>query len=129
MTETRIRLAGMLGSPSNPAGNLLEVRFRTAENGVLCIEIPEAILGGLMVALRVAAGHIAKTDDVHPMAVELKRLFVLQDGRLGLELLLENVIRLPMVFPKEMVPALRTALDELEVLSRQFEASSPPRWQ
>ena len=126
MTETRIRLAGMLGSPSNPAGNLLEVRFRTAENDVLCIEIPEAILGGLMIALRVAAGHIAKTDDVHPMAVELKRLFVLQDGRLGLELLLENVIRLPLVF---LVPALRTALDELEVLSSQFEASSPPRWQ
>ena len=129
MTETRIRLAGMLGCQSNSTDNLLEFRFRTAENDVFCIEIPEAILGGLMIALRVAAGHIAKTDDVHPMAVELKRLFVLQDGRLGLELLLENVIRLPMVFPKEMVPALRTALDELEVLSSQFEASSPPRWQ
>ena len=129
MAETRIRLAGMLGCQSNSTDNLLEFRFRTAENDVLCIEIPEAILGGLMVALRVAAGHIAKTDDVHPMAVELKRLFVLQDGRLGLELLLESVIRLPMVFPKEMVPALRTALDELEVLSRQFETASLPRWQ
>ena len=128
MPETRIRAGAMLGI-MHAAGNFLEVRFRTPANDVYCIEVPEGILGGLTVALLSAAAKIQGTGPTQPMTLNSAQAFTYPDGRIGLELKLENAIRLPVLFPPEAISSLRDAAKTLDHLSKQIPGTSGPRRQ
>jgi hypothetical protein len=127
MPEIRIRAAAMLGMTANLPDGLLEIRFRTPANDGYCIEIPEGILGGLIVALTSGSARIRGTGPTQPMTLDSIRLFRYPDGEVGLELSLENAIRLPIVLSKETISTLRDAANALERLSTQ--SPEPPRRQ
>jgi hypothetical protein len=119
VSEHHIEMAAMLAiSPS--AGNL-QLTFRDPQNDVYRLQVPAALLGGLIVALRSQAEH-AQSGAGQPMTLDSGRPFTLMDGRVGLELTLDGAVRLPVLFPKEAIPVLRRTLEELDRLSRQSPA-------
>jgi hypothetical protein len=61
-----------------------------------------------------------------PMTLNASQPFTIADGRAGLVLLLDNAVRLPVLFPREAIPVLRRSLDTLEGLS-SGTASAPPK--
>jgi hypothetical protein len=114
MPETRVAMAAMLSITQN--NSQLEVRFRDPQNDVHCIDVPAGVLGGLITALRSHAAALPGGAG-QPMTLDSGRPFTLADGRVGLELLLDGAVRLPVLFPKEAIQVLRKTLDELERLS------------
>jgi hypothetical protein len=124
---TRIRLSTMLAMTADRTNNRLEFQARDAQSQVFCIEIPEAMLGGFIVALNSQAGQLRGSGGGQPMTLNSGRPFTIADGRVGLELTLDNGFRLPVLFPKEAIPILRSTLDELERLSKQAPGARRPQ--
>jgi hypothetical protein len=114
VSERRIQMAAMLSLTPGDSGLLLG--FRDPDGGMYRLEIPAGAIGGLIVALRSHAA-VAQGGSGQPMTLDSGRPFTLLDGRVGLELLLEGTVRLPVLFPREAIPVLRRTLDELERLS------------
>jgi hypothetical protein len=127
MPESRIRASAMLGMTANLPNNLLEIRFCTPANDIYCIEIPEGILGGLILALISGSARIRGTGPTQPMTLDSIRPFSYPDGRIGLELSLEHAIRLPVLLSKESISTLEDAAKILERLSTQIPG--PPHRQ
>jgi hypothetical protein len=117
MAETTVRMAGLLGVRPDQDANLVEVRFRNFRDNVYCLEVPDAGLGVLIVALQSQASHLATGNAVQPMTLKSIRTIRLDDRRARLELTLEDTVRLPVVFPRAAMSVLRKAADELERLS------------
>lgn len=109
--------------PNRLAG-ALEVTLVDAE-GPFRLDIPLSILGPLTFGLFAMAPKIAPPDGL-PAAMVLNlnsaRPFALEDGRVGLELSVENDVRLPVLFPESAIQSVRAALDALERLRQ-----SPPQ--
>lgn len=119
MPELCARMTGVLSVIPDIQSKSLQVRFRDASGQTYLLEFPQAILGTLLMTMITQSQHIApdpnaSTGAAQPMNLNSGRLFVLDDGRSGLELTIENSLRLPLVFPKETIPVLRKALAELE---------------
>jgi hypothetical protein len=123
MPETKIQVAAMLGIEPDPPNNLLRLRFKDKEDNVYALDLGVSILGGLIAGLMGVLGHLRGTGIAQPMTLNSGRPFVLADGRAGLEMTLESVLRLPVLFPREAIPALRKTLDELE---RRSIPTPPP---
>jgi hypothetical protein len=125
MPETTIKVAAMMGIEPIRSSNSLRVRFRDAANNPYALDFPEGTISGLIVALTAQLAHLTRSGVGQPMTLTSGQPFTIADGRVGLELLLEHVLRLPVLFPKESIQTLRKSLDELERLSRQ--TPPPPR--
>jgi len=115
MPEIAIKIAALLALTHTD--EVLHLQFRDPQNQIHTLELPTPILGGLIVALTSKVGQIQGTGVAQPMALNGGQPFTLPDGRAGLELLLDDAVRLPVLFPKEAIPILRSALDMLEGLS------------
>jgi hypothetical protein len=120
MPETQIKIAAMLGM--EPTADALRLRCRDAENNVYTIDLTAPMVGGLAVALTQQAAQVQGSVG-QPMTLNAGRPFSIADGRIGLELTLDNGLRLPVLFPKESLPVLRKTIDELERLSKQSPAA------
>ena len=123
MPETKITVAAILGM--EPATGALRVRVRDPENNVYALDLTGPVLGGLTVALNSQAGRF-QGGIGQPMTLTASRAFTISDGRVGLQLTLDNSLQLPVLFPKEALPILRKAIDELERLSKQAP-NTPPK--
>jgi hypothetical protein len=125
MPETNIKAAIMLGVEPDRQNNVLRLRFCDPSNNVYALDLAEPMIGGLTAALVGQIGQLKQSGVGQPMTLTSGRPFQIGDGRIGLELTLDNALRLPVLFPKEAIPALRKTLDELERLSTK--APTPPR--
>lgn len=111
---------------ADPTNKSLTVFASDKASHAYAIELPYQIVGGLIASLMAMAPKIApgvgeKGADIQPLTLDSGQPFSLPDGRAGLEITVETAIRLPLVFPPEAIPVLRTALDKLEVLTRKFQ--------
>jgi hypothetical protein len=116
MAKQRITVAAMLSAQTISVENKVSVQFRTDQNEVLTLDIPAGVIGGLIVALRFY-GEPLQVELGQPVTLTSGRPFTIPDGRVGLNLLLDNAVRLPVLFPKKAIPALRSTLDKLERLA------------
>jgi hypothetical protein len=107
---------------------IAKVLFRNATNQSYIVEIPLAILGSFLINLRAIAQQImAGTSSApflgQPLTLNSGRPFQVSDDRVGLELTLDNGLRLPVVFPRSAIKALRKSLDALD--SRATDKPEP----
>jgi hypothetical protein len=117
MAVTEIQLSAMLGIEVDRNAHSLRLQARDAHQNIYQINLPESMLGGLIVGLRSQINRLRGSAVGQPMTLDSGQAFTLPDGRVGLELMLDNAVRLPVIFPKEAIAVLRKSLDELERLS------------
>jgi len=122
LSEKVIRVAAALEATADQTRQVMRVQLRDAHGGVHTIEIPAGVLGALLVALHSQASRLGPNRFGQPMTLTSGNAFATADGRVGLELVMENAVRLPVLFPREAIETLREALDELE----RF-AGTPPQ--
>ena len=121
--EIYMKFAAVLSIMPDMENGMLTARLRGIDGRVYCLDLPEPIVGPLIIGLATQAAHLTSSGATQPMNLTSGKLFTLDDGRAGLELLLENTVRLPLVFPPESIPVLRNVLDELEDLNKK----APPK--
>jgi hypothetical protein len=124
MSNVHARMAAVLSIIADQASSTLQVSMRDDENTVYQMDLPDGLVGGLIVSLISQIQHLRPSGVAQPMTLNSGRSFALPDGRIGLELLLENAVRLPVLFPKEAIGALRETLEELERLSQSAPAEA-----
>ena len=124
--EIYMKFAAVLSIVPDIEKGMLTVRLRGIDGRLYCLDLPEPMVGALIIGLATQAAHLTSTGAVQPMNLTSGKPFTLDDGSAGLELLLENTVRLPLVFPPKSIPVLRNALDELEDLHRKAPPESKP---
>jgi hypothetical protein len=124
MPNVHARMAAVLSIIADQASSTLQVSMRDDDNTVYQLDLPDGLVGGLIVSLISQIQHLRPSGVAQPMTLNSGRSFALPDGRIGLELLLENAVRLPVLFPKEAIGALRDTLEELERLSQSAPAEA-----
>ncbi len=124
MSNVHARMAAVLSIIADQASSTLQVSMRDDENTVYQMDLPDGLVGGLIVSLISQIQHLRPSGVAQPMTLNSGRSFALPDGRIGLELLLENAVRLPVLFPKEAIGALRETLEELDRLSQSSPAEA-----
>ena len=124
MPNVHARMAAVLSIIADQASSTLQVSMRDDDNTVYQLDLPDGLVGGLIVSLISQIQHLRPSGVAQPMTLNSGRSFALPDGRIGLELLLENAVRLPVLFPKEAIGALRDTLEELDRLSQSSPAEA-----
>lgn len=99
MPETQIKVAAMLGMES--IADALRLRVRDPANNVYVLDLAAPMIGGLAVTLTQQAARV-QGGAGQPMTLNASRAFSIADGRIGLELTLDNALRLPVLFPEEI---------------------------
>lgn len=126
MAEDRIQATAMLSCAPDQANNSLVLILRDREDKAVRLEIPEAILAGLIVALHTQGSHLQPGSTGQMLNVTAARAFSISDGRTGLELTLEGSARLPLIFPRNTIAALGKSVELLEARSTQ-DPDAPSR--
>jgi hypothetical protein len=124
MSNVHARMAAVLSIIADQASSTLQVSMRDDDNTVYQMDLPDGLVGGLIVSLISQIQHLRPSGVAQPMTLNSGRSFALPDGRIGLELLLENAVRLPVLFPKEAIGALRETLEELDRLAQSSPAEA-----
>jgi hypothetical protein len=119
MPELYAKANAMLGVLAKLSENSAEVRFRDSKGQAYVIDFPEPILGGMIAALLAIAPQLKPSGAGQVLNMTSGRVFSLPDGRIGLELTLEGTLRLPLIFQKKGIAALRKSLDQLEAQSKK----------
>ena len=112
-TEICIKFTGVLSATSDVENGILSFRLMGSDNRAYCLDFPESILGALIVGLKTQAAHFNPSGAAQPMRLTHGREFFLNDGQQGLELTLDDTIRLPVVFDSRTISVLRSAIDRL----------------
>ena len=125
--ELYARFAAILSMEADTENHSVLAHLRGEDDRLYCLDVPEPIIGSFVIGLLSQAKVVAPDQTggesrTQPMNLNSGRPFRLGDGRIGLELLLEDVVRLPVLFPRSAIAVLRTALKELERLSQ----TAPP---
>lgn len=129
MPELYAKMAGLVAMQNTADKSGVQVRFRSVAENHYIIELPTGLLGNLIIGLQLASqaltpDPLSSETAGQPLGVMSGRLFVLDDGRAGLELTLDNGARLPLTFPRSAIEALRKSLDGLEGLATDTKSST-----
>jgi hypothetical protein len=95
----------------------LGLRFIGDDNHEYMIDLPEALIGQLVVSLAGKSADLSHTGKMQPMTVDAIRPFSISDGRAGIELTIERTLRVPLLLSADQVDAMKKALDEASALS------------
>jgi hypothetical protein len=114
MPETKIVVGGFMGMEVDRNQNTVTVRFRDVANNVYALNIGGGYLGGLIVGLNSQAANLSDAHANQPMTLVSTRPFTMGDGRVGLMMVLDDSVRLPVLFPPAAIQSLRNSMDVLE---------------
>lgn len=97
--------------------------LRSASGGVYKVALHPGIVGGITAAMIALGGRIAPKAgasgaDVQPITVTSARKALGPSGQPMLNLVLEGSLHLPLTFPREAIAILKTALSELEDMTK-----------
>ena len=124
--EIYANFVSVLSIVPNKEDGTLSIRMKGTDNRVYCFDLPEPLVGPLVIGLVSQATALTPSGLTQPMVLNSAKIFTLDDGRAGVELLLENVVRLPVIFPQEAIEPLRNALDKLDELNKKAPTTPKP---
>jgi hypothetical protein len=114
MPETKIVVGGFMGMEADQSRNTVTVRFRDTAHNTFALEIAGGYMGGFIIGLHSQAANLSDAAANQPMTLISTRPFTMGDGRVGLMMLLDDSVRLPVLFPPAGIQSLRTSMDTLE---------------
>ena len=112
--EVYVKFSGLLSVTPQIEEGLLSVQLRSEDNKAYYLDFPESILGVLITALMTQVAYLKPSGKAQTFRLTNGREFIRDDGQPGLELTLEDTVRLPVVFDSQTMAALRTAIGRLE---------------